>query len=216
MATLLPLVLSAYLDALGEAVAFPPHADAEQCAFCGVQSGRWQRFIRSSTDRRRLVAACPLCFLCCHLERPSIDKEAALVWLPEMSQAALNVMMRAIHMGLRALSEDLGDGDEERCSNTPERARLDRARTALSERRRDAVARIGTECPSELAAALYRLSPAGYANRAKLLAGVRLLPRGHFYDRGANIYPEIVDFWRGIAGPHASPTPGGLAPVVPS
>jgi intracellular multiplication protein IcmJ len=187
-------------------------AETQPCAFCGVYSGRWQSSVRSPDEGQRVVAACPLCFLCCHLERPSIDAEAALIWLPEMSQAALNVTMRAIHIELRALGEDLNDADQRR-SSAPERAHLDHARAILGARGAAAVARLGTDRPSELAAAFYRLWPAAYANRAKLLAGVRLLPRGHFDDRGADAYPEIVDFWRGASKPQSSLPPGRPAPL---
>jgi intracellular multiplication protein IcmJ len=71
--------------------------------------------------------------------------------------------------------------------------------------------RLGTDKPSELAGALYRLSHGAYANRAKLLDGVRLLPLGRFYAGNKDVYPEIVDSWRGISKP--SP---GLAPVRPA
>ncbi|HUC12417.1 MAG TPA: hypothetical protein VL985_18635 [Stellaceae bacterium] len=212
---LLPLILSGDLEAGGDPGASGSAEVATQpCAFCGVHSGRWQSSVRSPDDGQRLVAACPLCFLCLHLERASIDSEALLIWLPEMSQAALNVTMRAIHIELRALGEDLDDADQRR-SNAPGRAHLDHARATLGARGAPAVARLGTDRPSELAAAFYRLSPAAYANRTKLLAGMRLLPRGHFYDRGVDVYPEIVDFWRGASKPPPSLPPGRPAPLAP-
>ena len=212
---LLPLILSGDLEAGGDPGASGSAEVATQpCAFCGVHSGPWQSSVRSPDDGQRLVAACPLCFLCFHLERPSIDSEAVLIWLPEMSQAALNVTMRALHIELRALGEDLDDADQQR-SNTPGRAHLDYARAIFGERGAAAVARLGTDRPSELAAGFFRLSPSAYANRAKLLGGVRLLPRGHFYDRGADVYPEIVDFWRGASKPQSSLPPGRPAPLVP-
>jgi hypothetical protein len=151
-----------------------------------------------------------LCYLCRHLERPRIDEEAALVWLPEMSQPALNVTMREIHLQLRTLGEDLYDAGRLRV-DTPERLRLYYARSALSARAAAAASRLGTDKPSELAGALCRLSAGAYANRAKLLDGVRLLPLGRFYAGNKDVYPEIVDSWRGISKP-----PPGLAPVSPA
>jgi intracellular multiplication protein IcmJ len=206
---LLPVVLSADLDSDDTPGSALP-ANTLSCAYCGTVSGGWQKSVRSPVDAQRRVAACPLCFLCCHLERPSIDAEAALLWLPEMSQAALNVTMRMIHTELRALGEDLDDAP---LRNTPKGAKIDRARSALGVRRAAASARLGTDRPSELAAALYRLSPGAYVNRSTLLSGVRLLPRGHFYERGADVYPEIVDYWRGLAAPPASSPPGRPAPL---
>ena len=209
-----PLVLSANF---GDEATGPPGAAGETlnntdklpCPFCGMHSGRWQRLVAAPRRGHDCAAACVLCYLCRHLERPRIDEEAALVWLPEMSQPALNVTMREIHRQLRALGEDLHDGG--RLSlETQERLRLYYARSALSARAVAAASRLGTEKPSELAGALCRLSPGAYANRAKLLDGVRLLPLGRFYAGNKDVYPEIVDSWRDIAKPHP-----GLAPVSP-
>ena len=210
-----PLVLSINF---GDEVAGPPRAadealnnsDERRCRYCGMHSGRWERLVAAPHRGHDCAAACVLCYLCRHLERPRIDEEAALVWLPEMSQPALNVTMREIHRQLRALGEDLHDGG--RLSlETQERLRLYYARSALSARAVAAASRLGTEKPSELAGALCRLSPGAYANRAKLLDGVRLLPLGRFYAGNKDVYPEIVDSWREISKP-----PPGLAPVRPA
>jgi hypothetical protein len=115
-------------------------------------------------------------------------------------------------MGLRALGEDLHDAGRLR-HDTPERSRLYHARSAFSARAAAAAGRLGSDKPSELAGALYRLSPGAYANRAKLLDGVRLLPLGRFYDGDRDVYPEIVDAWRGIAKTHASPPSNRPAPL---
>jgi len=210
-----PLVLSANF---GDEAIGPPGAagetlnnsDEPRCAFCGMHSGRWQRLVAAPRRGHDCAAACVLCYLCRHLERPRIDEEAALVWLPEMSQPALNVTMREIHLQLRALGEDLHDAGRLRL-DTPERLRLYYARSALSARAAAAASRLGTDKPSELAGGLCRLSPGAYANRAKLLDGVRLLPLGRFYAGNKDVYPEIVDSWREISKP-----PPGLAPVPPT
>jgi intracellular multiplication protein IcmJ len=205
---LLPLVLSATpageVDGPGnEPASAATHSDDLHCAFCGVHSGHWQRFVASLRRGHDRVAVCPLCLLPQHLERPSIDGEAVLVWLPEMSQAALNMTMREIHIELRGLGEDLHDAERLRL-DTRERQRLYRARAAISARSAAAAARLGTDKPSELAGALFRLSPGAYAKRARLLGGVRLLALGRFWDGGRDVYPEIVDVWRELAQPHAS------------
>ena len=210
-----PLVLSANF---GDEATAPPGAageslnnsDEARCVFCGMRSGCWQRFVVLAHRSHDCAAACVLCYLCRHLEGPCIDVEAALVWLPEMSQPALNVTMREIHLQLRALGEDLHDAGRLRL-DTPERCRLYHARSALSARAAAAASRLGTDKPSELAGALCRLSPGAYANRAKLLDGVRLLPLGRFFAGNNDVYPEIVDSWREISKP-----PPGLAPVRPA
>jgi hypothetical protein len=214
---LLPLVLTATpgaeVDSPGnEPASAATHSDDAHCTFCGVRSGRWQRFAAAPRDGHDRVAVCPLCLLPQHLERPSIDAEAVLVWLPEMSQAALNVTMRQIHLELRALGEDLRDTGRLRL-DTRERQRLYSARAAISARRTAAAARLGTDKPTELAGALFHLSPGAYANRTKLLSGVRLLPLGRFYDRGRDVYPEIVDVWRELPNLHTTPLSGRPAPL---
>ena len=186
------------------------NSDELHCAFCGMRSGRWQRFVAALNSNHYGAPICVLCYLCRHLERPRIDEEATLVWLPEMSQPALHVTMREIHLQLRALGEDLYDAGRLR-PDTPERLRLYYARSALSARASAAASRLGTDKPSELAGALCRLSPGAYANCAKLLHGVRLLPLGRFYAGNKDVYPEIVDSWREIS--EALP---GLAPVSPA
>jgi intracellular multiplication protein IcmJ len=129
-----------------------------------------------------------------HLLRPRIDEEAALIWLPEMSQQALNVLMREIHMQLRTLGECLHDAGRLRC-DTSERRPLHYARAILCERAAAAQSRLGTASPGELGSVLLRLSPAAYARRGALLDGVRLLPLGRLHEAGPDIYPQVVDTW---------------------
>lgn len=223
-----PLVLSANfgspaaVESIYELRAAPPRRarptdeaqsnfDDLRCPFCGMHSRRSRRFAAPARSGHDNAAACVLCYLCHHLERPRIDEEAALVWLPEMSQPALNVTMREIHMQLRTLGEDLHETGRLRL-DTPERLRLYYARSALGERVGAAASRLGTDKPSELAGALCRLSPGAYANRAKLLDGVRLVPLGCFYAGNKDVYPEIVDSWREIAKPAAASAVVGPAP----
>jgi len=53
-----------------------------------MHSRRSRRFAASARSSHDSAAACVLCYLCHHLERPRIDEETVLVWLPEMSQPA--------------------------------------------------------------------------------------------------------------------------------
>ena len=198
-----PLVLSANFSdevagPLGASGEMLNDSDELRCPFCDMKSGRWQNFVVPACPSHDCSAACVLCFLCRHLDRPRIDEEAVLVWLPEMSQPALNVTMRDIHVQFRTLGEDLCDTGRLRL-NIPERLRLYYARSALCAQTAAAASRLGTDKPSDLAGALCRLSPSAYANRAKLLGGVRLLPLGRFYAGSKDVYPEIVDRWCEIA-----------------
>ena len=186
--TLCPLILSVSEDG-----AAPVHADARgRCLFCGARLGSQRR--APTPDTGATTAECALCLLVRQLDRPRIDDEAELVWLPEMSQPAVNVTMREIHLRLRALGESLDAGTPPR-RGTPERRRLYHARASLRQRAGAAAARLGSGWPSELGRALLRLSPTAYARRGKLLGGLRLLPAGHFFDGECDIYPAIVDDW---------------------
>jgi intracellular multiplication protein IcmJ len=172
------------------------------CAFCGAAAGRWagHGYLPASSQSSRI--ACALCHLPQHLERPRIDEEAVLVWLPEISQAALNATMREVHVALQALGEDV---HADAVFRTRPSALSNRyyARAVLADRRGAAEARAGTASPHELGMALLELSPAAYRRRGELLDGLRLLPLGRFFEGELDVYPEIVGFWR----EHAKVTP---------
>ena len=165
------------------------------CAFCGAATGRWSERGYGPPDPQKPAIACALCSLPQHLERPRIDEEAALVWLPEISQPALNTTLREIHMALHALGEDV-HADAVFRRQTSGLPNLYHARAILAERRGPTEARLGTTSPRELGLALLELSPAAYARRAELLDGLRLLPLGRFFVDDEDVYPEIVGFWR--------------------
>jgi intracellular multiplication protein IcmJ len=175
------------------------------CAFCGAPTGRWigPEYLSSGASVRTVAAACPLCTLPQHLERPRIDEEAALVWLPEISQPALNATMREIHIAIQAVGEDV-HADAVFRKRSADLRNIYYARAVLAQRSAPAVARVGTASPRELGLALLELSPAAYARRAALLGGLRLMPLGRFFQDGHDIYPEIVRFWR--AGTTTGPT----------
>jgi intracellular multiplication protein IcmJ len=172
---------------------------AVRCAFCGLPSARCQ--MQSSAQQKKgedsagAYPACPLCALPQHLERPRIDDEAALVWLPEMSQQAINAMMREIHSQIHALGEDL-QADRIFRGRSAQLRSLHCARAVLAERIQPAIDRVGIGSARELGLALLELSPAAYARRAALLGGLRLMPLGRFFDGDTDVYPEIVDSWR--------------------
>ena len=178
----------------------PPQRSSHPCVFCGAGSGPWQLAVGPLNDEAVRPdhsppdSACPLCHLVGHLERPRIDEEAMLVWLPEISQPALNNIVREIHMQLHALGDPLEHGAAPR-HDTPERYPLHHARTALADRAGGAAERLGTALPSDLAAALNRLSQAARRHQDALLGGLRLLPLGRFFERSKDVYPDIVGGW---------------------
>lgn len=176
----LPLSLSCQPDAPS-----PPFRARRACAHC--------RQLGIFEDAG--AVRCPLCFLASHLERPGIDDEGWLIWLPEVTdQAVLSVLCREIHVQLRGLGERLHDGVPPR-SLTRERERIYHVQEALSARRAAVVSRLDTDRPSDLAAALRQLPASGRTSSADLLAGLRLLPRGRFHDDEGEVdlYPELLE-----------------------
>jgi len=127
-----------------------------------------------------------------HLERDTIADEAVLIWLPEMTQAALNALALGAHKRLS------GEGALHLATNsfalTGERGpdgALE-AVWALEARSAEAEARLGTTCPRVLGAALMRMKPRAYQDRARVFGGLRLLSRGRFFVDGEDIYPQLI------------------------
>lgn len=143
------------------------------CSYCGGPIGKW------AAD-----GACVLCQPVLQLDRAQIDEEAALAWLPEITQAALNRIMRELHCRLHVS----GGG-----SNT-DRGPHYVSRT-IKERVGAAAEILGTDRPSELAQALAIVSPAAYADRHRRLASVRIVSTGRFFDNNQDVYPQVLDEW---------------------
>lgn len=201
MVRLLPLVLS-----VGRPGASPElrskGADAAACQFCGEVVGKVPETFGASE-----FACCALCGLVQTLGRPRVDEEAQLIWLPELSQPALNALARHIHIGLHSYGERLETGGQPSTA-AGDLPSLYRAGQALLARRGEAETRLGTSDPSALADALLRLSPAGFKRRDTLLGGVRLLPMGKVFDGDRDVYPEIVESWRLADGQRLSAQQG--------
>ena len=193
---MLPLTVSVHRDDAGVA---PAPAETGRCAYCGLQAGL------HSAD-----GGCAACRLVRHLERPRIDDEVCLSWLPEISQAALICLTRTMHTRLRAAGEGF-DGETGPVLVSRERGALHYARLALSGRGAVASALLGTARPSELAQVLARMSRPLYDRRHQLLGGLRVLSVGRFFVGADDVYPAIVDSWRRPAGPVATPRQSGSA-----
>ena len=63
---------------------------------------------------------------------------------------------------------------------------------ALEARSFEAETRLGASSPRVLGAALMRMKPRLYEDRARLLGGIRLWPRGRFFVDGEDIYPQLI------------------------
>lgn len=166
-----------------------------RCAWC-AQPGA---MLAEGADK----ASCAHCHIALHLERPRIDDEAVLVWLPELDQRAINVLCRELAVQLRAVGALLHATPSGRPS--PEVSTLRASFDALARRAGAAAARLGTDRPSDLADALRAMPPGLGDRQGERLGGLRVLPLGRFHAAGKDVYPGILDAWSPSARKSASP-----------
>jgi len=189
----------------GEAVA--EDITGTTCHFCGLTAGLHGMRISQSIS-------CVLCGVAQSLHRTMIDEEVRLIWLPEMSQPALNVLVRQIHIDLQALGESVF------CDDNPShpggmRTALYTAQRILRERSDAIVEKLGSSRASDLADALTVLSSRHVDVQNLAGGGLRAFPTGRFFVGGLNVYDEIVASWRGLpADAKATESPNPLKKVA--
>lgn len=177
--------------------------DEHSCRFCGFRSMKYQEihFLNGNPEDLRsdnLATACIFCHQCFDLEKASQMNSGVLVWLPEIGQAELSHLARAIYVA------QISQG-----------SMADSARSALEAimaRRDDALARLATHDPLFLATVLRDfLGPKHYAMRAEKLEGIRLFPLGRRNisegDLRFNQFPQILAYWRSKDGPFGNYQP---------
>jgi intracellular multiplication protein IcmJ len=182
--------------------------DDHTCRFCGHRAVGWQEVFHLDGDHDNwsidnLVTACTLCHGAQHLGRVTVEQEQMLIWLPDMSQAALNAVVRRIHLVLYAHGEPAHLGEPPRSEHSAVHAAL-RAYQVLAAEARTIERRIHTASPRELGAALLDMSPYARERIPMLLGGVRLLHRGRHFRAGRDIYPQIVSGWAESIAPIAA------------
>jgi len=194
---LLPLTLSAHAPSwLTGSHELKVGGGQNSCRSCGLKTASWRELRQFNEDhadvaRQTVVPACVLCYLVQHLERDTIDDEALLIWLPEMTQGALNALARGVHLRLGADGDPINWDRRPPSHNAAARSAFS-AFMALRDRAAEAESRLGTSSPTELCAALSRAPPDVYAKRDVLLDGLRLLPLGRFFRGGRDIYPALL------------------------
>ena len=191
--------------------------DGHRCRFCGLAAGDWQDVFHVNDDHddwrpANLAACCPLCHGAQHIGGPAANLEMRLIWLPEMTQNTLNVLVRAIHLTLRSgkiaptlAARPILDDADLACAW--------RAYDALDRRAAAATSVIDTDAPRDLAAALLTV-PA--AERKRLLGGLRLLHRGRRMRAGEDSYPAQLAAWANPAGKKPDPAEDAASQSAPS
>jgi intracellular multiplication protein IcmJ len=161
------------------------------CRFCGFRAVQYQRIVPTSDG---FVTSCSFCEQVVALDRAGIMAGGILIWLPEITQAELNHIARAIYVA--------------RADNGTMEPIATRAFDALIGRRVEAKKRLGSDDPMLLATVLHEHIKDSERDAAVAkLEGIRLMPLDKHMVRtrggDANGFPQIVKFWRSEAGPFA-------------
>lgn len=178
--------------------------DDHTCRYCGFQARKYQEVnyigkgepeakgknrVYSADD---YATACTFCHQTFHLERIDRMQSGAVVWLPEIGQAALHHICRSIYVA--------------RISQGPMADAARDAMEALLARKEEAKNRLGTDSPKILSTVLQDfLEVSEYKNRTSKLKGFRILPLDRRIikegDLEFNQFPQILAYWRSKDGP---------------
>jgi intracellular multiplication protein IcmJ len=167
------------------------------CRYCGFQSRKYQEvnFIGKKdgeTKPEHYAAACPFCYQCFHMERIDRMQSGVVIFLPEIGQAALHHICRAIYVA--------------RISRGPMADAARDAMEALMQRKEEAAGRLGTDSPKLLSSVLQDFLEGGeYKLRQEKLKGFRILPLDRRIIKEGelefNQFPQVLAFWRSKDGP---------------
>lgn len=181
---------------LGPAARAAQRRDDYVCQFCGFQSAKYQvSHGPEAGGADALLTACIFCKQVIELDRVPGMRSAVLIWLPELSQAALNYAMPEVYVN-RISRDEAARG---RASDL-----LDR----LISRREVAKKRFGTDDPAELVSQLRKAGGDRSEIDAALAEGLRVLPLDRrivrYRQLEFNQFPQILAFWRSQNGPFAA------------
>jgi len=205
----IPLGVRRSPDAKGAASKsrFPTKAQSEKtlsrdsfaCRCCGFESSKYQRVlpitdIDPDAKSGEFVTVCTFCEMVAALDRAGLAASGFLIWLPELSQAELNNVVRALYVAR--------DGDDEKLVKA-----ATRTLEVLTSRRAESKKRLGTDDPLILATALFeQLDDKAYAARVAKLEGIRFLPLDRYLvtqrsGKDVNLFPQMLAFWKSPEGP---------------
>lgn len=188
--------------------------DGHTCAHCGFTSLEHQEIHNldddhTNFDPRNLTTVCFMCHGCYHPGRVGENGEAVVVLLKGVSQGDINNLVRAIHVARHMRDEyaEIADrlwasliGPDGGPGFSPYVGRMQACAADYAP----------TASPYVLGAALLRLDPPDYADRARRLGGTLIVHR----DRkigwdGRDRFPDILDYWVSPQGPF-----GGCPPTT--
>lgn len=176
--------------------------DGHACRFCGLASGPWAEIFHCNGDHAddsldNLATACPACHACQHLGRDGSDQEYLVIWLPHLTQAALNHLIRGIHH----VFLEHGEAPHMAPPALQHTFALQSAYAAYRELAACASiaqANLGTASPRLLGEVLLNLPPSAASRAAALVDGLRLLSRGRLLRNGVDVYPRCLEYWASL------------------
>lgn len=173
------------------------------CRCCGFRSTRYQEILHvdrnlANNTPANLITLCQFCHQCFDLEQVVAMKSGFLIWLPEIDQATLNNIARAVYIA--------------RVSQGPMADAARRILDIVMTRREDVKRRLHTDDPYVLSAVLRDfLNNKAYAERDERLKGVRLFPLDRRMVREGDLefnqFPQILAYWRSKDGPFGGKLP---------
>ena len=176
--------------------------DKNMCQCCGFISGKYQQLhIIDETSQPiddNLATTCIFCHQAFDLNSVANMRSGVLIWLPEIEQAALHHISRALYVA--------------RISQGPMSETARKILDTLMTRRDDVRERLGSDDPYVLASVLSDyIGKRQYAERRKKLEGVRLFPLDRRIikeeDLEFNQFPQILAYWRSKDGPFGGKVP---------
>lgn len=176
--------------------------DSHTCQCCGFKSDKYQEVHQidpaSGLKEDNLTTVCIFCQQCFALDDVVKMRSGILLWLPEISQADLHHIARALYVA--------------RISQGPMSETARKILDTLMTRRADVRERLGTDEPSVLVNVLQDyISRKKYAERSKRLNGIRVFPLDRRIireqDLEFNQFPQILAYWRSKEGPFAGKIP---------
>jgi len=177
--------------------------DDHRCGFCSFKSEKYQDVTAldsniMNTKLDNLVTSCIFCQQCFDLEKVAQMRSGVLVWMPEIEQAELHHIARAIYVA-RISQGSMADTAKKLLE-------------VIMKRRTDAQARIHTDDPNVMAMVMRDfLGKKSYAMRDKKLDGIRLFPLDRRIikegDLEFNQFPQILAYWRSKKGPFGGKIP---------
>ena len=147
-----------------------------------------------------LVTSCIFCHQCFHLDQVASMKSGVLIWMPEITQAQLHHLARALYVA--------------RITQGPMAETARKTLEMVMKRREEAIARMKTDDPQILSLVLKDyLDKKQYASAIKKLDGIRLFPLDRRTVKEGelefNQFPQILAYWRSKDGPFGQMMPQG-------